>query len=224
MEVRKLENLEPRRGCGYRKLGKLYLVGEGIPIGCHRLPLLLETCPVCGEGIKFSRGFRWIEPLKLFGKCDGKEISQCGHETCPICNPPEEAQGLMWVGEKFYTPRSFTEEALSLGVSKAIGAIPKGFKVGETWVYLAHKKGGEKKIPDPNTLTGYRYEPWPAVFYAFKPMRIEMLIKESEATEEKLRELTDRGITPVIVPDNYEEMVKKAEEAYKKKRKRKRGR
>jgi hypothetical protein len=221
--VRYLEELEPRRGCGYRRIGKLYLIGEGIPVGCHRLPLLLEVCPTCGQGIKFSRGWTWIKPMELFGKCSQPPVPdyedrrdadvnlpQC-HPNCPVCFPPDEATGLMWVGEKFYSPESFILEARQLGVSKVIPSIPKGFQVGKTWIYLAHKKAGEKMVEDPGTLSGYRFDKAPAVFYAFRPTRIEMLVKLSDATEEKIKELEERGITPVIVPDEYEEMVQKAE-------------
>ena len=38
-------------------------------ISCHRLPLNIPVCPVCGQGIKFTRGFTWINPGKIFGDC-----------------------------------------------------------------------------------------------------------------------------------------------------------
>jgi len=56
---------ESKRGCGYRKVGGLYLVGDGIFVPCDRLPYLLETCPVCGHGIHFTRSMTEINPLKL---------------------------------------------------------------------------------------------------------------------------------------------------------------
>jgi hypothetical protein len=39
--------VEPKRGCGYRKVGGIYLVsgGEGRPCGCLQIPL--HTCPSC---------------------------------------------------------------------------------------------------------------------------------------------------------------------------------
>jgi len=215
--------LEPRRGCGYRQLNKLYLVGSGITIECHRLPLNIpEICPVCGSGVKFSRGWTWINPKELFGECKEKDVDEslqalsttlfpCHKVECKICFPPVKV-GLMFVGQE-YTPQSFTIEAAQLGVSKAIGAIPKGLELGKTWVFLAHKKAGKRVITE-ESLSKNVVES-PAVFYAFVPVRVEMLLKKSDATEDKLEILKKRNITPIIVDDDYEEKVAEAEEIYK---------
>jgi len=40
------------------------------------------------------------------------------------------------------------------------------------------------------------------IFCAFRPQRIEKLIRESDATPEELKKLEKRGITPIKVPDN----------------------
>jgi len=220
-DVLRITELEPRRGCGYRYVGKLYLIGVGLGKVCHRLPLKLpEVCPCCGEGIKFHRGFQWIDPQRIFGFCPDctSSTTPLCDPNCPVCNPPEKV-GLMWVGERYY-PRTidFTLEAERLGISKAIATIPKGLELGKTWVFLAHKKAVAEQVEDENTLTGYREELVPGVFYAFRPVRIEMLIKESDATEENLEKLKRRGITPVIVPDNWEEMREEAEARGKKER------
>lgn len=206
-------NLEPRRGCGYRRLNKLYLVGAGVAIWCHRLPLNIpEICPVCGSGVKFSRGLTWINPKELFGECMEKDKDYPCHKVeCKICYPPEKV-GLMFVGQE-YTPQSFSIEAAQLGVSKAIGAIPKGLELGKTWIFLAHKKAGTCLTTE-DPLSKKVIE-CPAVFYAFVPVRIEMLIKKSDATEERLEKLKERNITPIIVDDDYEEKVAEAEEEYK---------
>lgn len=58
---------ESKRGCGYRKVGGIYLVGGGIGVPCDRLPFLLETCRTCGQGIKQARGWTWISVEHLFG-------------------------------------------------------------------------------------------------------------------------------------------------------------
>ena len=221
-DVIRLDGLEPRRGCGYRHIGKLYLIGEGLGKVCHRLPLKLpEECPCCGAGIKFHRGFQWINPQQIFGfcyECTTSSTPLCD-PSCPVCNPPEKV-GLMWVGERYY-PRTidFTMEAEKYGISKAIASVPKGLELGKTWVYLAHRKAVVEQVEDENTLTGYREEHVPGIFYAFRPVRIEMLIKESDATEENLEKLKKRGITPVIVPDNWDEMKKEAEEKEKEEKK-----
>jgi len=244
--VRYLEHLEPRRGCGYRRVGKLYVVGSGMAYECHRLPLVLTVCPVCGSGIKHTRGWIRINPQKLFGKCPeeytkfcpfcGGELkretgvwvkcSECGAKinvvqyskctcipTCYVCNPPEKAF-MLWVGEKFYpTPQHFVNEALKLGVSKAIPSIPKGFELGKSIVYLAHRKTVTAIVE--NKMISIE-----GIFYAFIPLRFEYLVKKSdfEQNKDKYLEMEERGIEIVVVPDNYEEMVKKAEERHKRKR------
>ena len=87
--------------------------------------------------------------------------------------------------------------------------MPRGIVFGETIVYLAHKKGKKTLIPcdktnkGDKTLDGYTEKFIPAIFYAFKPTRIEMIITETMAKdEEKVEKLKKRGIVPVIVPDN----------------------
>jgi len=177
--------VEKRRGCGYRKVGGIYLVGEGIAVPCDKMPYPLEVCPTCGQGIKFSRGFTWLNPLKFFGVHENcRDLGDC-----PICKPTEKA-GLMWVGSKFYTKSSFIEEAREMGISKRIHFVPKGLELGKTWVLLAYRERVSKD------------EVRNEIFYAFRPTKVEMLINQSEATQEKIEELQKRGITPIIVPDN----------------------
>ena len=188
---------EEKRGCGYRKVGGLYLVsGPVTMIPCHRLPYELFVCPTCGNGIKHSRGWTWINPLRLLGVCTSKEEYLCHTRQCPVCFPKNEDAGLLWVGEKFYTPDEFTKEAEVMGVSKRIHAVPRNFKPGETIVYLAHIKGAIK------TNEESIYEPVPGIFHAFKPDRVEKILTESQATEEELKKLEKRGITPVVFPDD----------------------
>ena len=62
--------VEEERKCGFRKPASngvgIYLMGGLVMEQCERLPFPLRTCPVCGEGVKFSRGFTWITPCELF--------------------------------------------------------------------------------------------------------------------------------------------------------------
>lgn len=184
-------------------------------MACDRLPYELVVCPTCGAGVKFSRGFTWLDWLKYAGAHEG-----CKEETpvitsgtldignpCPVCHPGfyPRPYGLLWVGQD-YTPETFVQEALQMGVSKRIAAIPRNLKLGETWVLFATKKaiavaelvpGSEDLRPENFQYTEFK----PAVFYAFRPQRLELLIWESEATEEKLAELEKKHITPVVIPD-----------------------
>lgn len=163
--------VEAKRGCGYRKVGGLYLVGEFGGAPCCRMPILLNVCPCCGAGIKQSRGWQWIDPRPfLVGECTN--ALQAVQLACPAADPGAfgERVGLVWIGEKFYpTVAHFAAEARRLGVSRRVAALPRGFKLGESWVWLAHPKAcrtdeGEK----------------PGVFYVWKPKAIEKIVLQSE--------------------------------------------
>ena len=231
--------VEQIRGCGYRQVGGLYLVGSGIWVECDRLPFPIGSCPVCGQGIHFARAFMEINPLKLFGLHDlcgsgwlevfeptlGESIS-VGLDTtgrscqdpirpCSMCDPRDEPAYVMIVGNRYYTPESFMKEAMELGVSKRIPFIPKGLKLGQTIVYLAHPKAIEIKesVPVEKPMTIIEYDSQLellkaqqkslyslGIFMVFTPQRVERLIWESEATPETLKDLGKRGITPVVIP------------------------
>lgn len=150
--------VEAKRGCGFRKVGGLYLVGEGFAVHCLKIPCNVELCPTCGQGIKFARGFTWINAkILLKGDCVSSGLATTRPEHCQrietaakalhleACPFDTERAGLMWVGSGFYTPQSFIEEAARLGVSKRITSIPNEFVVGRDWVLLGHKKAGTKK-------------------------------------------------------------------------------
>lgn len=223
---------EAKRGCGYRVVGGMYLCGDYIAVPCDRLPYLLEVCPVCGGGIKVSRGFTEIDPLQLFGyhqPCTDQ------HPDCYMCSPTHELGFIMRVGDKFYTPESFSEEAQRLGVSKRIPFIPKKLQLGKTVVYLAHPKACVVKsepamqlangvlctegLPQsgafsnqsvnsavatlaPPLLDAEQEEPKMGIFSAFIPQRVEKLIWKSQATKKELEKLKKRGITPVVIEDD----------------------
>jgi hypothetical protein len=207
--------VEPRRLCGWRRVGGLYLCGSYVSVSCDRLPYPLETCPVCGGGIKVSRGFTRINPYQLFGNHNGCKDQL---RPCFMCDPRDEVAFIMGVGEKFYkTPGDFLEEAHRLGVSKRIPFIPKELELGKTVIYLAHPKAIEVKEPvalqqamsileesetkQPRLLETEKVEKRLGIFTAFIPQRIEKLVWQSEATPEELEKLEKRGIKPVIVPD-----------------------
>lgn len=202
--------VEAKRGCGYRKVGGLYLVSGGAGISCHRLPMNIHVCPVCSNGIKYSRGFTWLNPNKFFGTCETREWKSSDeklscHQTpaCPVCYPPDGKHGLMWIGKKFYSASEFSREAAELGISKRISTIPRDFKLGETWIYLAHLEAGTAEPEEDEGVLFELSKKVPAVFYCFKPIRIEMIITETDSrNEEKMKLLEKRGVTPVIVPDD----------------------
>lgn len=218
-------SVEGKRGCGYRKKGGLYLIGEGIALPCKLLPKELTVCPTCGAGIKFSRGWTKINPRALFAlkKADEAIARDMNRAVCPpcphdFCPGPrwalEERAGLMWVGAKFYpTLEDFIQEAEKVGISKRIKSVPREFEIGKTWVLLAHIKAyrrpcpkidleGHSKVFCKLCDNGFIYSP--GIFYAFNPKRVEKVVDE-ETPKEEIKKLEDRGITPVIVKKKEEQ-------------------
>ena len=206
--------VEARRGCGYRKVGGLYLVGTGRGIACDRLPIALEVCPCCGQGIKQTRGWTWVDVAALVGGpheitkerplLNGKggvvdsEACDCPR-ICPLCHHPESIgrAGLLWVGTQFYpTIEHFESEAATLGVSRRLITLPRGFEIGKTWVLFAHPRGIIKATGD----LAAKYVP--AIFRVWKPEAVERIFKESDRGSEAAAADEKRGIRPVFVPDN----------------------
>ena len=87
-----------------------------------------------------------------------------------------------------------------MGFSRRIKAVPQGFKVGETWVMLAHPSA----ILTPLAAVADDGEPEakPGIFYVWLPTRLEKIVLESTRGTEEIEALEKRGITPVFVPDD----------------------
>lgn len=198
MEVQTIR--EGVRGCGWRKKGGMYLMG-GIPSQpCGLLPIPLTVCPCCGGGIKQSRGWSWIEPAKLIRFAETKDCrfpEYC--EKCPVRAMYDEElggrHGLLWVGKQHYSSQAFAKEAMSMGISKRINAIPQGFEVGKHWVLLAHPHA---IAPEKLKFGDNPDDPMPGIFMIFKPDRIEYVVKGNETSEE-LESLVERGLTLVNI-------------------------
>ena len=216
-DIQVVESIEAARHCGYRTPGKtgvgIYLMGDGIEVPCQRLPYPLHICPTCGGGIKFSRAFTWIDPIELFskGRTDGRECPQIAGErqlsecrTCPMnpdnCHPKA---GLLWVGEKFYTPQEFLAESKMMGISKRVPAVPRGLKIGTHRIYLAHVRGYYGR-GDTEASAG--------IFMVFKPTHVDLVIGTDEVPErarsiyESLPEEACRVVRVVPQPDAQEDL------------------
>lgn len=206
---------EKKRGCGYRKIGGLYLVGGGRAVPCDFLPYELTTCRHCGAGVKQTRGFTWLTRA-FFGPVACREACRNGPDgtrydfrgACPLDELPDTKFGLLWIGEKYYpTTEAFTREAASMGISRRLAQIPRELRLGETWVFLAHPRCSIVEPPTPrgddtpDTISGGNYRLAPAIFYMFRPERIEKILTKDMATEEEAEYCRKRGITPVIVED-----------------------
>ena len=191
----------------------VYLLGDGTAPPCGLLPYPLEVCPCCGGGIKATRGWQWITPELLFkgdvmsvlagaerdcSRSNGLRVVQVNHQsgvltpmplkgcrTCPIGTPPPGLHGLLWVGERFYaTPEEFMREAGTMGVSRKIKAVPRGFVLGETWVFLAHRRAVR------NPETGERE--FPGIFTAFRPRQVDLVIADENNVPEAAEKLAER--------------------------------
>jgi len=200
------------RGCGYRKEGGLYLMGEGKGVACGKLPLPIGICPTCGHGVKVSRGFTWIDPAELFGdvKCINKADEHVSVATCnQHCHLSTVGvhnmhnAGLLWVGSKYYdSPTDFNIEAQTQGVSRRINSIPHQFELGKTWIFLAHRKGQPTAISfnKVELITGETDQPdyTPHIFHVFLPTAIEYVVKPDD-DEDKLTRLVKKGVTLVRI-------------------------
>lgn len=199
---------EQKRGCGYRRVGGMYLVGKYIGVSCDRLPLPIGKCPICGEGLKFPRQPREFNPLKFLGI---HENCTDEHRPCSVCDPTSEPAYLFGVGRE-YTPQEFITEGLTMGFSKRIHQIPRNLKLGKTVVYLCHNQAYE--IPDesaeetnknnPKLVETPKMKKALGIFTAFIPQRIEKLYWQSALDDMPAKEkakLKKRGITPVGIKD-----------------------
>ena len=211
-------SVEAKRGCGFRKPGGLYLVSDGVGIGCGLLPTPLDVCPTCGAGIKPTRGWQWVSPDDILPHHVDVDINP--HRGCPLNSPGQlgERAGLLWIGEEFYpTPEAWIAEGRDMGFSRRIKTFPVGFQPGVSWVLSAHRKAvmkgygitlnGEYTVRSQGDLIALGQNPddysvvWgPGIFHVWRPDRVEYVVKGTE-TEEELAALEQRGIEPVkVVP------------------------
>lgn len=194
-----------RRGCGMQKPGGLYLRSDGLGRPCGKLPIPLEVCPHCGHGIKQSRTYSWIDSDFITaapcGWLTDASVKRC-HCYCAV-NSPEilgEKVLLIWIGEQFYpSPYEFIAEDerigcenVPMGVSRRVKSIPRGFKVGESCVALAH----------PKAIVGFDEHGstkfTPGIFQVWRPTFVEYIVT-GEETEEELNALEAKGFRLIKV-------------------------
>lgn len=227
------ESVEPKRGCGYRKKGGLYLVSDAEGRGCGKFPLELDKCPCCGGGIKPSRGWTWIDGGKILDvPCSYNVMpidiqTQMASAHCAGCPAHgfEGQAGLLWVGGKFYKEvDTFLDEAAKLGISRRISSVPRDFVLGETWVLLAHREvigtsceacngtgqitddlsEDEPKLVKCPTCKGRGETFKPAIFRMFLPTAIEVIVDGTE-DKETIDKFVERGLSPVLVKKEEED-------------------
>lgn len=185
-----------KRGCGVRKIGGLYLRDDGPAMSCGRLPIKLDRCPCCGSGIPYSRRATWLDGDAFMAS----NAPECKNEHCFLCplkTPTELGKVLLqWIGRKYYDVGEFNAETekinpatgVKLGISRRINALPRGFEIGKSLVFLAHLDC----IPQPDGTF------MPGVFRVFKPTRVEVICAGNE-TDEVIDGYLKRGLTPVYI-------------------------
>ena len=204
---------EQKRGCGYRAIGGLYLVSDpGFQLQCNGLPLKLEPCQCCGFEPVFNRNLQRINPKYIAHIRAPHQCYDCScWKDCPICYPQKSGSyGLMFVGKQSYTPSSFIKEAYAQGVSKRIPEIPSWLKLGETWVFLAHNQTHTVSLAElkNNGLLMKEAKTMKAIFYGFKPQRVEMPIWKGDLSDEGISRLEKKGITPVLLEGSPENVIR----------------
>lgn len=202
---------DSRRGCGWRKPGGLYLVANGPSSPCGKFPIPLSICPTCNCGIKPTRGWTWVDGDALAKQTTcrfGLDFPfSLDYGTCPMSRPLGRV-GLLWVGGAYYkTPADWTNEAVAQGVSRRVKALPKGFVLGETWVFVAHREAIQVEPGLGSDTVKFAA----GVFHAFKPTAVEYIVKGDE-TEEQIAAMEKRGITPVRIERVEEQPELVAEE------------
>ncbi len=131
------------------------------------------TCPTCeGEGKMYKT------ELDKVGAQLELEMESVKCKSCRGRGRLVNTAGLMWVGKEFYTEESFIGEAQTMGVSKRIPAnqIPRGLKLGLTWIMLGIRQSVDCGCDDPDECDLCVRGKLPAVFYAFRPQRLEMIV------------------------------------------------
>lgn len=182
---------KPLRASGHRQVGGLYLVGHKILGPCDRLPYPLELRPITLESLPQPWTPRRINALRLFG--DHKDC-HCP-PGCPVCRPDDGPHYLLGVSSRHYTAEAFCFEAQIYGVSIHIQAVPPELQLGVSWVYLSHRHACI-------TPASRRHFRWAAgVFTAFKPAWVDLLVWQSECTEELVERYKGSGVAVISIPD-----------------------
>ncbi len=161
----------------------------------------IPTCDKCNRPLLHPiRGIQKFNPNQVFGECTGfiTGCDSCGASRVsgmlPLCNPPAKGY-IIWVGEAYYdTPDTFLNEAIEMGISRKIRAVPKDLKIGD-YVYV----GFRKAVPTDETgRDGLRIFA-PGVFSVFPVRRIEKLLTEEQQQDQTyISRLVEKGITPVV--------------------------
>jgi len=174
-----------KRGCGTRVEGGIYLVTtaeieelwdyidvtEDTGIG-GKLVLFPKPYPFMAT-LKPFRGYRGFDKKRFFNDLPNVNNERIRLKNCYYAKPEEQRAWLHWIGNKYYTIKSFIEEARLAGVSRR---VPKQALRKMRWgdsIFLTSKEKGLKT---------------PVVFGYFRLEKIEGVKVRREEMPEQLQD------------------------------------
>lgn len=149
-----------KRGCGVRKEGGIYLVTTAEIEELIDYIDLTEDAGISGKLVLFPkpyptlttlkpfRGYRGFDKNRFFKDIEFAKTSNHKRrirlKNCYYAKPEESKAWLHWIGNQYYTIKSFIEEAKLIGVSRRVPrAVLKKMRWGDI-IFLASKKKGLK--------------------------------------------------------------------------------
>ncbi len=206
------ESEEEKRGCGFRKVGGLYLVTDPILFTkpCYKLPVSTNK-----YGIKQARNITYIERktniYKMFVNmiCPSNDKNHYDTQNCDACkalhcplgseNLIENKQKiyLLWIGKQYYpTPQKWIDEAAKQGISRKVKFIPDDIEIGKSIVAVAHSKVkfdlNMFNSSDEESAKGGTFRIKPGIFFAFRPQRIEYIVNMKKLDDEKYQKKLEK--------------------------------
>lgn len=112
-----------------------------------------------------------------------------------MCRPDDGPHYLLVVAGRRSSAEVFCFEMLCWGGSVWVRAVPRDLVLGTTWIYLIHPHAIRREVSACESRLS------PGVFCVFRPQRIELLVWESQYTEDLVEHYKGRGITAVPIPD-----------------------
>lgn len=181
----------PERGCGFRKKGGFYMCHNGASIVTNFFPKPL-TCGCGLQIIRPSRSTQSFLPGMIW-----KALQEEGPGNPFVHFAADTPAWAMTIDVKNYpTPSEYLGEAAKMGISRRLNnGMPKGFVIGEHWVFLIHGKAIRQGVEGP----GAKSEWAPGFIAAFKP-EIQYVVAGNES-KDYLMSLQKKGITLVNVPN-----------------------
>lgn len=185
-----------KRECGLRKPGGFYFVGDvpeddmngWLPRACR-----------CSCDIKFLKGSRNVQKFVPYDAYpELRPESKDPRKFAPF--QPEEVVWVVTIGVQHYpTVESYINEAKRQGISRYVKEIPRGFKIGTSWVFLLHPNAFQREvILGDGMFATQKVVKEPGIIAVFKPTAIQYVVTGDE-TDEYLLSLASRGVTPVKV-------------------------